>query len=321
MKKILFITNMFPTEKHPLHGIFIKEQIEDLKKNHEFEHEIFLIQSVHRSKLEYFKSIFQIPKRIRKFKPDIIHVHYGISGFFLLFYRPSVKVFLTLHGSDFNNRGSNYLQVWFSKRIISKVDVVFVQNAGMKDNALRYNKNVEVLTCGVDTDFFNPGIFERESRIEKTILFPSSPSRSVKNYPLFLEAVKVLEDDYNHKIIIKNLENSSRAQVKNIIISSDCLLMTSITEGSPQVIKESLSCGLPVVSVPVGDVAEMTKDVPNCFIASSHNPKELAELVDKTFQNQNSGIRDAFLKKDQFSNHTITRRLADLYKVAFKNSK
>ncbi|MCE7053270.1 glycosyltransferase [Algoriphagus sp. AGSA1] len=319
MKKILFITNMYPTDSNPADGIFIKEQIDHLTKYYKFSYEIFLINSVHKTKFEYFKSIFSISRCINRYIPDIIHIHYGLSGFFLLFFKPKVKTFLTLHGSDFNNRGSNYLQVWLSRRIISRVDTVFVQNPTMRDNALKYNKSVEILTCGVDTDFFTPEEKEKE-RDEKIILFPSSPLRSVKNYPLFLQVIKELKEQYHHKIAIQTLENVNRFQVKQLLNGSDCLLLTSTTEGSPQVIKESLSCGLPVISVPVGDVAEMVKEVPNCYVSTSHNAKELAKLVDKSLNNGTTGIRETFLRKKHFSSRAITNRLANYYGIDFTKS-
>ncbi len=309
---------MYPSDKHPVHGIFIKEQIEDLTKSHDFIYEIFLIESVHKSKLEYFKSVLNIYRYIDRFKPDIIHIHYGLSGFFLLFFKPKANIFLTLHGSDFNNRGSNYLQVWLSRRIISKVDLVFVQNPTMKKQALKYNQNVEVLTCGVDTDFFNPENIIKNVTEEKLILFPSSPTREVKNYPLFLQVINELEMLNNYKIKIILLENVTRREVKERMIQADCLLMTSKTEGSPQSIKEALSCGISIVSVPVGDVEEMIQDIPNCYISASHNAKELAKLVDKTLKNDNKGIREAFLIKKQFTNTTISKKLANFYNIELK---
>ena len=43
--------------------------------------------------------------------------------------------------------------------------------------------------------------------------------------------------------------------------ASDCLLVTSDSEGSPTVVQEALACGLPIVSVPVGDIEERLRDV------------------------------------------------------------
>ena len=38
--------------------------------------------------------------------------------------------------------------------------------------------------------------------------------------------------------------------------AADCLLVTSFHEGSPNLVKEAMACGLPIVSVPCGDVTE-----------------------------------------------------------------
>ncbi|HEY5914341.1 MAG TPA: glycosyltransferase family 4 protein, partial [Verrucomicrobiae bacterium] len=61
---------------------------------------------------------------------------------------------------------------------------------------------------------------------------------------------------------------------------SDALLLTSLHEGSPTVVKEAIACGLPVVSVDVGDVAERIEKIDGCYLAQP-NPADLAEKVCK----------------------------------------
>ena len=51
-----------------------------------------------------------------------------------------------------------------------------------------------------------------------------------------------------------------------ILNASDALLVTSRYEGSPNIVKEAMACGLPVVTVPVGDVAERLAGVSPSWI-------------------------------------------------------
>ena len=53
------------------------------------------------------------------------------------------------------------------------------------------------------------------------------------------------------------------------------MLLTSLHEGSPNVIKEALACNVPIVSVDVGDVSERINGVNGSYIAKA-NPQDLA---------------------------------------------
>lgn len=301
---------MFPTKEHPFDGIFIKEQIEELQKIHHFEYEVLIIDGIYKGKGEYLKSVFTIPKKIRAYNPDIIHIHYGISGLFLLFFQPKQKVFVTLHGSDFNDRGSNKHQVWVSIKVIKRANKVFVQNSEMLKNALIYNKNAEILTCGIDTEYFDILDDFDIPKNSKTIIFPSSPTREVKNYPLFCEVIEQIRKMSSYKIEVKHIENLNRDQVRETLNKADLLLLTSKTEGSPQSVKEALSCGLPVVSVPVGDVAEILSDIPNCHVSLKHDPKELAILALNALETRKTNIRNAFISKGHYCTKKISKKLA-----------
>lgn len=316
MKKVLIVTNMYPTDTNPSSGIFVKEQIEELERHATFDYKVFLIDGIGKGKKEYFKSIFQIPKMIKKYKPDIIHVHYGISGIFLLFHKPkNCKVILTLHGGDIQEKGSTPLQIFFTKRVVRHADHVFVQNAGMKQIIEKINPQVEIMTCGIDPDFFYPEIHDFKEDNSTTILFPSSPGRWDKNYPLFEKTIENLKKKGIKNIKIETLENLTREEVRKVMSRSDLMILTSVSEGSPQAVKEALLCNLPVVSTPVGDVMEMMEDIPNCFVSTQHKDIELADLAEKALKERNQRIRESFLKKERYFNKNIAERLAKFYEI------
>lgn len=75
------------------------------------------------------------------------------------------------------------------------------------------------------------------------------------------------------------LRGFSRSTVNRLMCAADCLLLTSRQEGSPQVIKEAMACGCPIVSVDVGDVRERIERITGCAVANSRDPHKLAMLL------------------------------------------
>ncbi len=60
--------------------------------------------------------------------------------------------------------------------------------------------------------------------------------------------------------------------------AADLLLHTSCSEGSPNVIKEAIACGLPVVATPAGDIAELLEGVEPSAVCEDR-PEALARAV------------------------------------------
>ena len=57
-------------------------------------------------------------------------------------------------------------------------------------------------------------------------------------------------------VSLQRLSAVGHHKVPLMMNAADCLLVTSLHEGSPNIVKEAMACNLPVVSVPCGDVAE-----------------------------------------------------------------
>ena len=84
-------------------------------------------------------------------------------------------------------------------------------------------------------------------------------------------------------------------------------------EGSPQVIKEAMACGCPIVSVDVGDVKERMEGLEGYFVSDTRDPKELANLLEKafTFVDKTEGRRK--IVADGLDNQMVAKKLLDIY--------
>ena len=284
--KILYVTNMYPWEKNPYYGIFVSEQIQGLQEFCHIQPEIIFING-RKWTLNYLFSIFKINWHLLTNRYDIIHIHYGLSSLFTLF-NPFIRtpMVLTLHSGDIDPKKQKYVQIFISKLAVRKMGAVIILNQEMESTLRPITDKLITIPCGVDTGVFQPvdslGKTEENSRL---VVFPANRNRTAKNYPLFEEVIEILRTKYRFNITTSEVKDMTREQVSRLFCAADCVLMTSFSEGSPQVIKEAMSCNAPVVSTVVGDVDHLLEGVANCYLAPSGTAEELALKVKTVLEN------------------------------------
>lgn len=282
---------------------FVLDQVNILKENG-IEIECFLIRG--KGILGYLKNYKRLVKTIKLFKPNIIHAHYGLSGLLANLQR-KVPVITTFHGSDINV---------FSNRIISN----FTDKLNLKSIFISYNlanrlnkKKPIVIPCGVDLDVFYP-MNKEDARKElslslqgKYVLFSSSFSNSVKNYPLAKASISELADE---SIELIELKGYTRKEVALLMNAVDVVLLTSLNEGSPQFIKEAMSCNTAIVSVDVGDVKDVISGTDGCYLAKN-NPMDISQKLKRAiqFNKKTTGRNDII----HFDNRIIVNKIIKLY--------
>lgn len=319
--KVLIVTNVYLRKAlNQGQASFVRDQISTITKYYpDVEFTNYTIRG-RESKLAYLKSIFEVRDLIHNGNFDIVHIHYGFSGLFLLFMNPNIPILATLHGGDIQIEQGKKFQVWITKRVISKCNFVISLNERMKKIVSNYCKKTDIVPISVDMDFFTPSDHPREiENNEVRIIFPGSINRTVKNHPLFVETISILESQYHYKVNEIDFNNISRDEVKAHYQNCDLLLLTSISEGSPGVIKEAMSCNLPIVSTNVGDVAINLQNVENCAVASNFDAKELAFLANKCLKHQIQGKcgRDKLIELG-YDDESICKKIYNIYNQLLK---
>lgn len=285
---VLIVTNMYPTKETPFYGIFVSEQEKALKKFFpELEFDVYNIRG-DVDKKEYLRSLNGVYDEIERGKYDLVHVHYGFSGLFLLnpFRKCKIPVLVTLHGGDIQAEQGKIVQVFFTKRILKYANHAVTLNDRMDEIARQYVKNTTIVPCSTDVELFTPPVSRESAAGKKTvnIVFPSAHTRTVKNYPLFCEVVKIMKEKYGIECVETELNNMTREQVRDLYGRADAMLMTSISEGSPQVVKEAMACNLPVITTKVGDVDVLLDGVANSGWVYPHDANLLADKLYESLQ-------------------------------------
>ena len=314
--RVLIVTNVYPTDKHPYHGIFVKEQVDAIKRLHsDVDFDIHYINGFG-GKQEYFKSIWKVSRQINRGNYDLVHIHYGLAGMYLYWpFVKKLKTLVTFHGSDIQPKGGNgMISVTVSRNAAKKADAAIILNDDMNKMVKPYCSNTHLIPCSVDVNAFQP--LQKTERNEKIqIVFPSNHERRVKNYPLFCEVLQILRNKYGIDCEERELKNMTRKDIAQLYSNADLLLMTSNSEGSPQAVKEAMACNLPCVSTPVGDVQVLLNGVKNCYVSRTHDAEELASLVAKSLTEDVSGIsgREQIMGLG-IDEDTVANKVYDLYR-------
>lgn len=300
---------------------FVTEQVKAMNKHcSDVEYTIYTIHG-RDSRWNYISSILDIRREIKSQKYDLVHIHHGMAGIFLLLVgKMDIPVVMTLHGGDIHIEQKHWMQVFLSKRIVKRCDAVITLNKKMDAIVREYNQNTQIIPCSIDMDFFKPEVNKRQNSDLKRIIFPSFRTREVKNYPLFEATIKLLKEKYGFNIETIEFNNISRKQVYDYYLQSDLVMLTSFSEGSPGVVKEAMACNLPVVSTNVGDVAVNLRGVKGCAVAPKIDAETMATLCAKSLNGEIEGIDGRVrLMELGLDDKTICFKLLDLYKEVLKN--
>ena len=293
----------------------------------------------------YLRELPALRRLIRAERPDIIHAHYGLCGLLANLQRMA-PVVTTYHGSDINL--PSILRI---SKIAMRLSAhnIFVSARSMSiafrlsPFAFRLKKRSTLLPCGVnlpkpwselqtqwvDQLTLNQWVQEKLQADARNVLFAGAFDNAVKDPELAFATIQASNTaigngqcamESNNQSPISNspiklieLKGYNRNQVNALMYNCEALLMTSKSEGSPQVIKEAMACGCPVVSVDVGDVAERVSGVEGCYVVHTREPNDIAEALQQAiaFEGKTNG-REKIIEMG-LSNEQVAKRLVEIY--------
>lgn len=302
--------------------------------------------------LGYLRELPALRRAIKQHRPDIIHAHYGLSGLLANLQR-LVPVITTYHGSDINVpailRFSKIAMrlsahnIFVSKRNMAIAYPKSFPKGKDFDTEEKLpslqgrggDRHFTLLPCGVNIPLpwselqhqqvgqltLNQWVQRKLDKDAEYVLFAGAFDNAVKNPELAKSVIAVYNSSFtntqspiaNRQIELIELKGYTRDQVTALMYHCHALLMTSKTEGSPQVVKEAMACGCPIVSVDVGDVAERTSGVEECYVVHTREPKDIAKALQKAlaFSGRTNG-RERIIAMG-LSNEQVAKRLENIY--------
>lgn len=158
----------------------------------------------------------------------------------------------------------------------------------------------------------NQWVQEKLKADVKHVLFAGAFDNAVKDASLAKAAINELAIE-GVKAELVELKGYHRDQVNALMYNCHALLLTSKTEGSPQVIKEAMACGCPIVSVDVGDVAERVNRVEGCYVVPTREPSTIAEALKKAIAFEGKTNGQSHIIEMGLNNEQVAERLMAIY--------
>lgn len=310
MKILIVCSGNTPDFDFQKHQAFIYDQAEAIHRNYpEIEYDVFLIKG--KGARGYLSNLPKLRKKINDYLPNLIHAHGGHTGFLCILQRIA-PVVITFHGSDINYLLNRIISMHASLFAFASI---FVSKKLRKKSFIR-GRDSFVIPCGVDLNVFYP-VHKREASLAlgfsedfRYVLFSSWFGYPEKNYQLAKEAMAECNG-----LPLVEIRNRSREEVNLLLNGSELLLMTSYSEGSPQIIKEAMACNCPIVSTDVGDVKQVLQDTDGTYICR-HDANDIADKIKKALDF--SRKTDGREKIKHLDNRLIAAKVVSIYKQAMK---
>lgn len=265
----------------------------------------------------YYRAIEKIVELIYKEFPFVLIIAYWTypDGYAAvkIAKKFQVPVILRPRGSDINVYADNPVLRFLLKRPLKKAYKIIPVSNHLKERVLRLGINQHKICSilnGINAkDFFVMDKNKCRQNLDlpldhKLVLFVGN-FIAIKGIEYFIEAIRVLDQPSQQNlsfiflgsgpladklqkiarelkfISIRIIGDIAHNQLRVWMNASDLLCLPSLHEGCPNVVIESLACGLPVVASNVGGIPELINNDELGILVPAKDERSLADAIEK----------------------------------------
>jgi glycosyltransferase involved in cell wall biosynthesis len=318
---LLMITNVWPHAERPAYGPFVKVTVDGVRAQG-VACDVLFIRG-YRGAVAYlagaiacFAVTLAEPRRYR-----LAHCHGGETALVARFFwgAPLVASYLGTDllgvqiGGDLRTRTMYWLRSTLIRRHASLMAATTTKSTEMESllGARARTRNT-VIPDGVDRERFRPR--DRSSACARVgwdarvrnVLFAGRVDAVEKRLWLAREAIALAEAELPG-IELRIISGVAPSEMPFYYAACDCLLHTSVSEGSPNIVKEALACDVPVIATPAGDVRELLDGVRHCAVCdpdAASLSRALLEALART-HNCDGRERTRHLCREEIARRTL----------------
>lgn len=323
-KRILLISTMYPSNKHPSFGIFIKNQVKELENNG-YKIDLLVIKDPRMGKINvlkkysawFLKWLYYFLFKGKRY--DLVHAHYVFpSGFLAMIIKRfyNIPFIVTAHGGDIDKMAQKNEQInTYTKKILHAANYVIAVGELLRDKIINEyqvsDTKIKVMNMGVNRDIFFPQPKEhcREklglSKEKKILLFVGNiiEQKGVNELLLAYEELS-REDTELHLVgaikqpaflrriepVIRrnNIQIHPPATQKEVACwmnAADILVIPSYIEGFGLVALEAMACQTPVIGTRVGGLQFLLGKDAGVLVEPKNAP-QLKLKIEEVLNNQ-----------------------------------
>lgn len=315
MKKVLVISNMFPSSEDPYYGTFVKNFFDDLSSTNRFKASLIAIKG---RKLSTFSKVWayiifylKIIWTVGVHNFDLIYTHtisHTTPPLRIISLFKKLNTIYNIHGDDLltTTKLSKYL-LKFALPLLSKSKAIVVPSNYFKEVLYReipFTQGIKIIISpsgGVSKTFFKYKLSENRipiigyvSRIDSgkgwDILLEALSEISGKHIPFkaYLYGRGEQEAQLRSSIVSKNLEEfvsyegpRSHDELTKLYSNFDVFIFPTIRYGESLGLVgiEAMAGSVPVIGSNIGGLKSYIKDGVNGFLFEPGNYKDLADKI------------------------------------------